>query len=156
MKNYKTSVKISSIIMFILYLSYLIYLTFFDHTYGRDVFQRRLIIVPFKTILKFLTSSYNWKVVMINIAGNIAAFVPMGFLPPLAFDRLKSFSRVLIVVFLATLSIEVCQYIFAVGTSDIDDIILNVLGGILGYFMMWISVRLVSLIYEKSNKSKSI
>lgn len=153
MKNYRAAVKIISIVMFILYMSFLIYLTFFDHTYGRDIFQRRLIIVPFKTIIKFLTSSYNWKIVMINIAGNIAAFVPMGFLLPLAFDRLKSFSIVLIVVFLATLSIEVFQYIFAVGTSDIDDIMLNVLGGILGYFMMWISVRLVSLICEKSNKN---
>lgn len=154
MKNYKTAVKYISIIMFALYVSLLIYLTFFDHTYGRNVFHRRLNIVPFKTIIKFLTSSYNLNVVMINIAGNIAAFVPMGFLLPIAFSRLNSFRKVLIAVFSATLSIEIFQYIFAVGTSDVDDVILNVLGGILGYIMMKISVALLSLIYEKSNKTK--
>lgn len=156
MRNYKTAIKYISSTMLILYLSYLIYLTFFAHTYGRNVFHRRLNIVPFKTIIKFLTSSYNLKVIMTNIAGNIAAFVPMGFLLPIAFNRLNSFRRVLMVVFSATMSIEIFQYIFAVGTSDVDDVILNVLGGILGYFMMKISVGLLSLIYEKSNKNKYI
>lgn len=144
MRKYKTLIRLIGIIMFVLYLFYLIYLTFFDHTYGRNVFQRRINLIPFKTIVKFLTSSYNWDFVMINIAGNIAAFVPMGFLLPMVFSRMKSFTKVIAVVFLATLSIEIFQYVFAVGTCDIDDIILNVLGGVVGYFIIRSTAALIS------------
>jgi len=153
MRKYKTVIRLIGTILFILYISYLIYLTFFDHTYGRNVFQRRINLVPFKTIVKFLTSSYDWKIVMINIAGNIAAFVPMGFLPPIAFSRMKSFSKVFAVVLLATLSIEIFQYIFAVGTCDIDDVILNVLGGVAGYFSIICAMALIS---KKNNNIKSL
>jgi len=152
MRNYKTVVKYIGIIMFVLYLSYLIYLTFFDHTYGRNVFHRRINLIPFKTIIKFLTSSYNWNVILINIAGNIAAFVPMGFLLPIAFSRLKDFSKVLAAVLLSTLSIEIFQYILAAGTSDIDDVILNVLGGVIGYFMLKGAAKLAALISREGNK----
>ena len=143
MRTYKTSIKflkIISSVLFVLYLSYLIYLTFFDHFYGRDVIHRSINIVPFKTIVKFLTSSYNWNVILINIAGNIAAFVPMGFLLPIILNRLNSVLRVLIAVLSATLSIEILQYIFGVGATDIDDIILNVFGGTIGYLIVKITV----------------
>lgn len=149
MSNYKGAIKYLSIAMFVLYLSYLIYLTFFDYNYGRDVIHRSINIVPFRTIFKFLTRS-DLKDVLVNIIGNIAAFVPMGFLLPIAFGKLKEFLRVLFVVLVATLSIEIFQYISGTGVSDIDDVILNVLGGVMGYFMMRIAVKLAVLIFEKS------
>lgn len=145
MRNYKTTIKYLSVAIFVLYLSYLIYLTFFDDYYGRDVIHRSINIVPFRTIIKFLFSSYNWNVVLINIVGNIAAFVPMGFLLPIAFERLKTLLRVILVALSATMSIEIFQYITGVGASDIDDVILNVLGGIMGYFMMRIVAKLAAL-----------
>ncbi len=148
MSNYKGAIKYISMAMFVLYLSYLIYLTFFDHTYGRDVIHRSINIVPFRTIFKFLTRS-DLKDILVNIAGNIAAFVPMGFLLPIAFSKLKGFLRVLFVVLAATLSIETFQYISGAGISDIDDVILNVIGGVMGYFMMRLAVKLSALIYEK-------
>lgn len=146
MRNYKGAIKYIIMAMFVLYLSYLIYLTFFDHTYGRNVIHRNINIVPFRTILKFLTRT-DLKDILVNIAGNIAAFVPMGFLLPIAFGKLKGFLRVLFVVLAATLSIEIFQYISGAGVSDIDDVILNVLGGVMGYFMMRIAVKLAVLIH---------
>ncbi len=149
MSNYKGAIKYICMAMFVLYLSYLIYLTFFDHTYGRDVIHRSINIVPFRTIFKFLTRS-DFKDILVNIAGNIAAFVPMGFLLPIAFSKLKGLLRVFFVVLAVTLSIEIFQYISGAGVSDIDDVILNALGGVVGYFMMMITVGLAVLVYKKS------
>lgn len=150
MKNYKGVIKYISMVMFVLYVSFLIYLTFFDHTYGRHLVRRSINIIPFKTVIQFLTRSKDLKGILVNIAGNIAAFVPMGFLLPLTFSKLKGFMKVLPVVLGVTLSIETFQYITASGISDIDDVILNVLGGVIGYFMLRIVVRLSALIYKKS------
>lgn len=128
-------VKYSSIILFVMYLSFLIYLTFFARSYGRGVFRRELKIIPFETTMKILTTSNNWHAILINIIGNVVAFMPMGFLLPFMFVRMNSFFKVLSVVLLGTVSIEVFQYIAGKGTTDIDDVILNALGGILGYLM---------------------
>lgn len=134
-KHGMKSIKYSSIILFVMYLSYLIYLTLFDRFYGRGTFHRKLSIIPFETTLKVLTSSHNWNAILINIFGNIAAFIPMGFLLPLVFTRLNKFFGIFTVVLSATVSIEVLQYITGTGTTDIDDVILNVTGGIVGYLM---------------------
>lgn len=151
MRSNKATIRCLSLVMFVLYLLYLLYLTIFDRNYGRDVINRNINIVPFRTIIRFLYRSYDLKVILINIVGNIAAFVPMGFLLPISFSKLNGLLRVLLVVLLATLSIEIYQYIKGVGVSDIDDVLLNVLGGIMGYFIMKIVVKLALLKYEKRN-----
>jgi len=145
MRNYKGTIKFISIVLFIIYLSFLIYSTFFDSFYGRDVFRRHINIVPFKTIIKFLTSSSDYDLIVINIVGNVVAFMPMGFFLPIIFTRLKSVLRIFLVSLVATLSIEIFQYVFGVGTSDIDDVILNVFGGIMGYLVLKIVLKLVSI-----------
>ncbi|HOQ01665.1 MAG TPA: VanZ family protein [Acetivibrio sp.] len=129
-------IKLIAAIGFIIYISYLAYLTLFDHSYGRGVVHRSINIVPFKTIIEFFTLSYSWHAVLVNIFGNIAAFVPMGFLLPIVFSKLSGLRRVIIAVLAATFSIEVLQYITGVGAADIDDILLNALGGLLGYLML--------------------
>jgi glycopeptide antibiotics resistance protein len=133
-QSYKYLKSISATI-FIIYVSYLIYLTFFDHFYGRGFTHRSINFIPFKTIIKFLSSSYNFDIVVTNIAGNIAAFVPMGFLLPIVFSRLSGVFRVFIVCLSATLSIEFFQYFTVSGVIDIVDILLNVIGGLLGYLI---------------------
>jgi glycopeptide antibiotics resistance protein len=152
MKTYTRGMKIvkySSIILFVVYLSYLIYLTFFAHSYGRGAFRRKLEIIPFETTVKILTTSNNWHAILINIVGNIVAFMPMGFLLPFMFDRMNSFFKVLSVALIATVSIEVFQYITGKGTTDIDDVILNALGGILGYLMAKGMTKLIACLNYK-------
>ena len=149
-QSYKYLKSISATI-FIIYISYLIYLTFFDHFYGRGFTHRSINIIPFKTIIKFLSSSYNFDIVVTNIAGNIAAFVPMGFLLPIVFNRLSGLFRVFIVCLSATLSIEIFQYVTGAGVSDIDDVLLNVLGGLLGYLIykgITILMKKVKLLFK--------
>lgn len=75
---------------------------------------------------------------MVNIIGNIVAFMPMGFFVPLIFKSERSFIRVVIFTLFISLSVEIMQYKFVVGNFDIDDIILNAIGGVLGYILFGI------------------
>lgn len=65
---------------------------------------------------------------------NIIIFIPYGFL--LSVILLKpSFLKVLFISLFLILGIEVFQFITCIGVFDIDDIILNVMGTILGYMI---------------------
>lgn len=97
-----------------------------------------------------MIASDSMNTILVNIAGNIIAFMPMGFLLPMVSKNPARFLRVLLVVLLASGTIEIMQYVFRTGVSDIDDTILNLLGGMLGYFaykaflkiwMIWLQVK---------------
>lgn len=120
-------------ILLILYLVCLTYLTFFSHPYGRGLAHRSVNYIPFATVIKYLTIMNSPTIITTNTLGNIAAFMPMGFLLPMASSKLSRFKRTFFAVFIATATIEVMQYVAGVGVSDIDDIILNLLGGAVGY-----------------------
>ena len=62
---------------------------------------------------------------------NLAAFIPMGFFICL-FTKGKSKYKHVYLIVLIPIIIEVLQYIFATGALDINDIILNVISGIIG------------------------
>ena len=66
-----------------------------------------------------------------NVFGNIVLFIPMGIYIP-SLIRNKKFFRYILTIFLISLSVEIIQYIFAIGITDIDDIILNCVGGLIG------------------------
>jgi glycopeptide antibiotics resistance protein len=88
--------------------------------------------VPFKTILPLLLGRGNHLIAMVNLLGNIIPFMPIGFLAPLV---LRSFSwqKALALGVFTGLGCEVMEVIFRVGIFDIDDVILNALGVVLGY-----------------------
>ena len=72
-----------------------------------------------------------------NLFGNVLVFMPLGFLTPLLFSKANSFKRILLMSILVSGCIELSQFILGVGISDIDDVILNVAGGVLGYLVLW-------------------
>jgi glycopeptide antibiotics resistance protein len=90
-------------------------------------------LTPFKTIIYYLSGNLNFKTAIENLLGNILAFCPMGFLLPLLSNYFKKMRYVLFISLLVSLLIEAIQLIFSVGSCDVDDIILNVLGAVLGF-----------------------
>ncbi len=62
---------------------------------------------------------------------NLLVFVPLGLLLSVNFKRLKFWSK-LLVVLAASIAAETIQYIFAIGATDITDVITNTLGGLIG------------------------
>lgn len=66
---------------------------------------------------------------------NILLLIPLGILLPYAFTHIKNWWKVLLICFLISSAIEVSQYVLRRGWFDVDDLLLNIIGGILGYFL---------------------
>ena len=75
-----------------------------------------------------------------QLVGNILLFAPLGLLLPLVSRRFASFRAVLVVAAPTSMSIEAIQYLQkslgAMRSVDIDDVILNVVGALLGYLLI--------------------
>lgn len=89
--------------------------------------------MPLRTILIYARSYDRLAVARWNLVGNVALFLPMGVFSPLLFKRTDRFWSILKVGFLASLSFEVFQLVTGFGVFDVDDLILNTLGTLLGW-----------------------
>ncbi|PZE22067.1 VanZ family protein [Paenibacillus xerothermodurans] len=91
-------------------------------------------LIPFKTINNYITEyhHYNFHTWAINLFGNVAAFMPFGFLVPLLFPRFAKANRLTALFLLVLVLIEALQFAAQVGSFDVDDIILNMVGVWLG------------------------
>lgn len=93
------------------------------------------------TIYKIIIGEYtldSWGKAM--IVGNFLMFIPMGIMLPLVFKNINK-KNIFVIAILITLSIEILQPI--VGRSfDIDDIIMNFIGSIIGYLAVTIFIKL--------------
>lgn len=87
--------------------------------------------VPFKTILPYLLGEKGRMIALIELVGNIAPFVPIGFLVPFVYRKI-TWQKTLALAIASGLAIEGMQVIFRVGIFDIDDVILNGLGVMIG------------------------
>lgn len=68
-----------------------------------------------------------------NLFGNVLAFMPLGVLIPLTFPGMDHWWEVLLHSFWLSLCIELFQLISHFGVFDVDDILLNTIGGVLGF-----------------------
>ncbi len=75
----------------------------------------------------------GFHAVLINVVGNVAVFIPFGFGLPLLFERIQGFLRIMILSFSTSLLAETLQLILRVGCFDVDDLLLNTIGGCIGY-----------------------
>jgi glycopeptide antibiotics resistance protein len=88
--------------------------------------------VPFETILPLLIGRGNHLIAMVNLFGNIIPFMPIGLLAPLVV-RSISWQKALVLGVVTGLTFEVMEVVFRVGIFDIDDVILNAFGVMVGY-----------------------
>ncbi len=101
---------------------------------------------PFRTIkLMYNGGNINTGWQYKNLGGNLLGFVPLGIFLPLLFRKLKSFAAVIAVVFAISLAYEIIQLCTGLGVFDVDDIILNTAGGIIGFLVHFFA----SLIYRQ-------
>ena len=90
--------------------------------------------IPFKEIMRYrLFSNLFFK----NVVGNVILFLPFGYFIS-RFVTKKSFFLSLFLILLASVTIEYTQLIIG-RVFDVDDIILNVFGGLLGYILYYLS-----------------
>lgn len=105
----------------------------------RNMVQPHPNFTPFESILLYVNGyhSYEFETWFFNLFGNVLLFVPLGFLLPILFSKARRFSMTIIWTMLASLTIELTQRGTRLGSFDVDDLILNVLGGAIGY-AVWI------------------
>jgi glycopeptide antibiotics resistance protein len=127
-------------LMLFAYILFLIWLIFFklqfNFSYINDHNARSLNLVPFGAPMRTNGSINKGEMIL-----NCLFFVPLGLLLASTSGQ-KRFLPNLIIVFLFSVGAETLQYVFAIGASDITDVIMNTLGGLLGLLLYAIS-RLV-------------
>jgi glycopeptide antibiotics resistance protein len=83
-------------------------------------------------------TAYLVQVWAVNILGNLLLLAPLGFLAPILFERLRRFRNVCLTIVGTTLCIEMFQILSPLigirhRNFDVDDLILNTVGGLIGY-----------------------
>lgn len=73
------------------------------------------------------------KEALLNLIGNVAMFIPLGIIWPAVFKKLNTHWKVIAAGFGVSLTIEILQLPFFDRASDVDDLILNTLGFLIGY-----------------------
>ena len=145
-------------VCFICYMILLIYFLFFSEEYVRDevytTYQYNLKL--FHELRRYL--AYKDQIgnlyFLINVVGNVAAFMPFGFLVPVLYREqrkeathnghyFRSFLFVTVLGFLLSLGVETIQLVTKVGCFDVDDLMLNTSGVVLGYLIYYISKKII-------------
>ena len=112
-------------VLFYAYLTMVAYGTFLLRTPG---FRREVCLLPFHIFL-------NWEGEKVYILGNFIMMMPLGILVML---KVKSLLRTTLAAFVLSLTIEVTQYVFSVGKTELDDIILNTGGAVVAALAVFI------------------
>jgi glycopeptide antibiotics resistance protein len=111
--------------------------------------------IPLKTIIYYLfLADINFNIRIDNLVGNIIGFAPFGFLLPLLSTRFLSFKKVTVATFCLSLSFELLQLTFRFGSFDVDDLILNTLGGMLGYLPIKLFHLFISYKQRKQDSNR--
>ena len=111
--------------------------------------------IPFKTILPYLLGEKGFLVSFINLAGNIALLMPIGFLVPFIY-REMNWKKSLMLAFAAGFAMEGAEALLHVGIFDIDDVILNALGVMTGFWAFKITVSRVSVKRYNNTSNKAV
>lgn len=143
MKKKKCAERFIAKLLFGMYIILLFYLLFFSETYGRTMDSGyRYNLELFKEIKRFWYNrdSLGLPVVLINLLGNIIAFMPLGFFMPILTDKGKNIICCVFLSAVFSLTVETVQLVTKVGAFDVDDVFLNSVGGMLGflcYYAVW-------------------
>lgn len=142
-------------IVFVIYCLNLFYVLFMDPDFGREMFKTALTLEEyleynvnldlFETIQLFIrgyqSGVVSLETLLRNIIGNMVVFMPMAYFLPYLFEKQRKFYVFFVTIFLMVLSVEILQVILRIGSGDIDDLFLNVLGSLLMYFILkWLPI----------------
>ena len=101
---------------------------------------------PLFTIRRYIrlldsSSASLVRIAVINLYGNVIMFIPLGFLLPKVFKKLRKFWKVLLATAGIIIFVELAQLFSLMGSCDVDDLILNVLGAGIGYILYRITAK---------------
>lgn len=131
--------------LFVVYAAVLLWLLF-DRTPGwgnantyAEVLRNKMNLIPFYTISNYWTVVKRMDFTplfyhcVINLLGNVLLFIPIGYFLPRLWAFLRNFFFFLLASLLAITLIELLQLVTLLGSLDVDDLILNLFGMMIGY-----------------------
>lgn len=130
--------------MTLLYLGALFFLTMLPAS--RPVAQYNN-VVPFRSII--FDIQRGGLLLLLNVIGNIIAFMPVGLLVPQLSARRRGWLAVALSALVLSGSIEVLQGTLTRRVSDIDDVLLNVFGALLGYGLFLVIRRIAARLNQR-------
>ena len=117
--------KVALALIFIIYILCLYYILTYQYmNYGG------VNLIPFKEMFRYEIGSYKFNK---NVIGNILLFIPFGYFTAY-YVNTRKIKTTVIVTLIVTTCAEIIQYYIG-RVFDIDDIVLNLVGGILGYLL---------------------
>lgn len=116
-----------------------------------EIHTERLNLVPFKEIkiAFYLGGSFF----LVNFIGNLVMFLPIAFFTGLLYNK-SSFLKCVLLTMAFSVFVEACQLPQDRGT-DIDDVILNTLGGVMGYALYLIVRKIFPGFAKRCRVSRS-
>jgi glycopeptide antibiotics resistance protein len=114
--------------------------------------------IPGKTLYYYLSLREDFQTGLQNIGGNIVLFIPCGLLLPLVFPSLRTVRPLLLAVLSVSLLCESLQLLLAIGTFDVDDLMLNLAGGWIGYLCLVVLTSFVGVapVWRASGKASRL
>lgn len=151
MKNSKKSAILSKS-LFVMYTAMMTYLLFFKRMSSYTALPyneyARLYtnFVPLKTLKLFYNLFVNYNAVSpnlvyaaaANLIGNVIMFMPMGLLMPSIWKAQHKFLVFVLTAAISVVMIEGLQFLSRLGSCDIDDFILNMLGAVSGFWLRYL------------------
>ena len=137
-----------SVLLFSLYTAWMIWLLFgqrMGYSSDRTYWERLLANLnyqPWDTVSRYLwvlrhsANQTQIRHAIINLGGNVIMFVPLGFFAPCIWSKMRKFGWHLLAMVVTIVSIELLQLFTLLGSCDVDDLLLNLVGTTLG-FLVW-------------------
>ncbi len=157
-KNNTNTINFLFTIIVIVYILMLSKILFFKFISPLELFStnretlRSLSLVPLDSIRLYMNGrNFASPLAVLNVIGNILIFIPLGtFL--MVYSKEKSVVYITVTTLLTSVAVEIIQYIFALGVTDIDDIILNTIGGLTGVFLY----QILKIIFKSDKRIKGV
>ena len=131
--------------IFLVYLGVMLWLLFgrgrgWDHSLSyQEILKARINLKPFYTVGNYLSvvlhmpNSPYFRQCIIELTGNLLLFIPAGWLLPRIFQKMRRFFPFLLTTLCTVFLIEAIQLFTLLGTFDVDDVILNMTGILIGF-----------------------
>lgn len=136
--------------LFVVYAGVLLWLLF-DRPIAQDpvsdyaeIMRGNMNLIPFHTIGNYWKVVTRWEFTplfrhcVINLGGNVFLFIPIGYFLPRLWPFLRNFFSFLLTCTMAITLVELVQLVTLLGSLDIDDLILNLFGMVVGYLIYMI------------------
>ena len=141
----KTLQKTIYYMLFVIYSLTMLWLLFGRRQYHRDMMDMLVNLQPLKTIRAYLyvlqnrEEAYLLRIAAFNLFGNVVLFIPYGIFLPYLFNRLRSLWKVMLFGAVTIVCVELLQIATLRGSCDVDDLILNMMGILIGYIVFRIA-----------------